>query len=255
MGLLVPRTVVKQNFLLPESLVLIGFTIQATVLGKLYSLDITSLLILANQGRLFYLYLTPTGQLVASQSPNSVGPGTSSWVLVGAFYVDNDTNSIGFGKFVSIDGPPTTQGKVEVNPLARSNFPMGFTSVSGAWWRRGSSFGMIYNFNGALAAGVGATEIEIYLPLNVPPMPPDNVNNPQNNGGILGWCSSLNLGLGSTEWRVTGTFRNGTDEFRILTPGSSGTAQLGQLNLGAVMHFRLDNITLTEWTDNPLWSL
>lgn len=254
--MLKPRiiTSLRKNFILPDSISYSAGNVTATIDGKLYS-GVLPAFSVPTLNTLYFVYFVPGGTLVASTRPNSQGPeGYNSWVLVGAYYTNGDSNTPDFGTFVSIDGTPNTLGKVEYNALARTNLTLNWNSTSASWWRRGSQFGLITNFNGALTTSGSGSQIEFYLPTNLPQMPGDNVNNPQNNGGILGWCSSLSVG-GSGQWYVTGAFRNGTDKFRFLRPASPGTASINDIALGAIMHFRVSEIALSEWTDEPLWKL
>lgn len=71
----------------------------------------------SNVLELHFVYMTAPGgapQLVTSLSPNSVGPGASTWRFVGAFYTGADNfgqaapNVPRFGAFVTIEGPPRT---------------------------------------------------------------------------------------------------------------------------------------------------
>lgn len=109
----------KDQYIIPESLTHSSGTISATVNGIGYSCSLSGL----TANTLYFLYLRPSQANIqfVTTVPSSYRASFPEAVLIGAFYASGGNsfngNTVEFGSFVTIEGPPKTLNKFNAGRL------------------------------------------------------------------------------------------------------------------------------------------
>lgn len=257
-----PRTVAqpdKYNISNPTSTtVRLGSGSFVTIAGIQYAVtsNIDAVLPALSANSLYFMYAVISGgavTLTISQNVNSVGPGTSAWRLVGAFY-SNGLNSVGFGSFVNIRGVPKS-GPVAHN--GSSNLPN--FSVNRCFWSRNGDL-MQYEWGGSFTGTPAAgTQVQFYTPFNVL----SNTVGSDDGEGVTGLANCTDGGqqnygpfqirkLGPATFgvyylNVAGTYFNGST---ITT-----TNNVFAMSTGDAVSARLHDLPISGWAITPLEDL
>lgn len=219
-------------------------TISCLINGVSYSVSVGTV----SANSLYMIYFVPGTGLAISSNVNSVGPGSNSWFLVGAFY---SAAANTFGAFVNITGIPSC------GSIGYTSSTVNFNStsiVSFYWSRYGEEMAVRGGWlNGAAGNAAGAS---ISLPtgflVNASAIPTRAGNNQlavvgsgaasatgvlevtfDTSGGnsaslTLGKTSSVPTGVENASTLVTGASQNLAVTFRVPIVGWTNT-QLADL--------------------------
>lgn len=242
-------------YLIPDSISHSGGIITAIIGSASYTVTISGL---AANTR-YQLYLTPGGSLVYSVNENSVGPGTSQWVLVGCFY-SNYLSS--FGGFVNIEGRPVSEEIVN-GPVAWQGSSGNPTKPSmtvdfSAWFRDGSYMEYWYAAT-ASGSGSGGSGAWLFpLPTNIAAVYQrvNGTNGAVSNADILGdgrWGNASTAYLCQVIlWTTTSIAMQAWENLGALVLQFSGSAQVtAATNYGG---FRA-RIPVSSWSNTAIKDL
>lgn len=196
-----------------------------------------------------YIYAVQSAGVVSlqiSDAPNSVGPGTDSWKLVGALYTDGVSGD--FGSFVNIEGVPTSR------KIAYTPFTQGFgtiTDVGFFWQRRGDLMVFQCKFESGTTTG---DQAQLGLPGSFE-FDADSVHSGFNNANVAG------VGALSANGEIYTLLIDRTDR-GVLKIGRAGASAAG-LNyfLGNQLMSAAQNVSfnatgsISGWSNTPLKDL
>lgn len=207
---------------------------------------------------LVYVYATLDGngdpQLELSANVNSVGPGTNTWKLVGAFYANS---SGAFASFVTIEGTPTSGLMSELTDWQAATPPIKGGNIADDYvqfQRRGKMIWVHFTYKQQTAGTAGSGVLNLGLPITGVTM--DNPSGGFSGMPIIGFGSYNNSG-GNTDpqFPLSVVLESQLNRVKFYDNESNSNAQSTIFSSNFVVFSGHFEAPITQWDETPLKDL